>query len=117
MASADKSLHPEIIDDNQNTEPSSSCLNDPNYAIICVFLQKFGSLLKIEHPDFLRLQKMIENTDEGKAKQKQQQQQYQLQLQYTPTICYTCVYVSVGVALAYTLCRMCAVFRVRCAYS
>lgn len=88
MASADKSLHPVIIDDNQSTDPSSSCLNDPNYAIICDFLQKFGGLLKIEHPDFLRLQKMIENTDEGKAKQKQQQQpqqqqQYQLQLQYT----------------------------------
>lgn len=84
MASADKSLDPEIVDDNQNTD-ASSCLNDPNYAIICVFLQKFGGLLKIEHPDFLRLQKMIENTDEGKAKQKQQQQQqqYQLQLQYT----------------------------------
>lgn len=44
-----------------------SCLNDPNYAIVCVFLQKFGAQLKVEHPDFLRLQQMLENTDEGKA--------------------------------------------------
>lgn len=67
MASEDKSSDAANFDDNQPTDPSSSCLNDPNYAIICVFLQKFGGQLKIEHPNFLRLQKMIENTDEGKA--------------------------------------------------
>lgn len=49
------------------TVTTSSCLNDPNYAIICVFLEKFGAHLKIEHPDFLQLQKMIENTDEGRS--------------------------------------------------
>lgn len=49
------------------TATASSCLNDPNYAIICVFLEKFGAHLKIEHPDFLQLQKMIENTDEGRS--------------------------------------------------
>ncbi|XP_031624515.1 titin homolog isoform X2 [Contarinia nasturtii] len=64
MASVDKSLDAANIDDNAETDATSSCLNDPNYAIICVFLQKFGGQLKIEHPDFLRLQKMIENTDE-----------------------------------------------------
>lgn len=67
MASVDKSSDATNIDDYAATDSSSSCLNDPNYAIICVFLQKFGSQLKIEHPNFLRLQKMIENTDEGKA--------------------------------------------------
>lgn len=76
MASVDKSLDAANIDDNAETGATSSCLNDPNYAIICVFLQKFGGHLKIEHPDFLRLQKMIENTDEGKAIQLQQQQQH-----------------------------------------
>lgn len=45
---------------------TSSCLNDPNYGIVCVFLQKFAAQLKIEHPDFLQLQQMIENTDEGR---------------------------------------------------
>lgn len=67
MASVDKSSDATNIDDNAATDSSSSCLNDPNYAIICVFLQKFGGQLKIEHPDFIRLQKMIENSDEGKA--------------------------------------------------
>lgn len=118
MASADKSLHPEIVDDYQDA--SSSCLNDPNYAIICVFLQKFGSLLKIEHPDFLRLQKMIENTDEGKAKQKQQQHQLQLQhiLTSTPTRCVcVCVYMSVGESrwlIHYSL-AVCDILCARCA--
>lgn len=85
MASDDKSTEPTAIsDDNDAADETSSCLNDPNYAIICVFLQKFGSHLKIEHPDFMRLQKMIENTDEGKAiiytvyniQQQQQQKPY-----------------------------------------
>lgn len=71
MASVDKSSDAVNLDDNSATDATSSCLNDPNYAIICVFLQKFGVHLKIEHPDFLRLQKMIENTDEGKAIQLQ----------------------------------------------
>lgn len=68
MASVDKSSEPTNLDDKSVADAAQpSCLNDPNYAIICVFLQKFGGQLKIEHPNFLRLQKMIENTDEGKA--------------------------------------------------
>lgn len=69
MASVEQPTEQPAIaaDIKEPADPTSSCLNDPNYAIICVFLQKFGGHLKIEHPDFLRLQKMIENTDEGKA--------------------------------------------------
>lgn len=67
MASIDESSEAAVLDQNDAVKIAASCLNDPNYAIICVFLQKFGSQLKIEHPDFLRLQKMIEDTDEGKA--------------------------------------------------
>lgn len=102
MASVDKSLDAANRIENASLDASSSCLNDPNYAIICVFLQKFGGQLKIEHPDFLRLQKMIENTDEGKA------------IQYSSNnnninAIYT---LSVVVALAicvniHTRCRMC----------
>ena len=42
-----------------------SCLNDPNFAVICAFLQKFSTKLNIVYPNFNDLQKMIENTDEG----------------------------------------------------
>lgn len=55
---------PNAVDTDATVVPS--CLNDPNYAIICVFLQKFAVQLKIEHPDFVHLQQMIENTDEGR---------------------------------------------------
>lgn len=55
---------PNGLDADASATPS--CLNDPNYAIICVFLQKFAGQLKIEHPDFLQLQKMIENADDGR---------------------------------------------------
>lgn len=44
-----------------------SCLNDPNFAVICAFLQKFSTKLNIEYPNFNDLQKMIENTDEGES--------------------------------------------------
>lgn len=44
-----------------------SCLNDPNFAVVCAFLQKFSTKLNIEYPNFTDLQKMIENTDEGKS--------------------------------------------------
>lgn len=54
--------------DTTDASATSSCLNDPNYAIICVFLQKFGPLLNIAHPNFQELQQMIENTDEGNGR-------------------------------------------------
>lgn len=65
MASEEPTTEQPTTDVDTN-DVTSSCLNDPNYAIICVFLQKFGNHLKIEHPNFLQLQKMIEDTDEGK---------------------------------------------------
>lgn len=42
-----------------------SCLNDPNFAVICAFLQKFSTKLNIVYPNFNDLQKMIEDSDEG----------------------------------------------------
>lgn len=47
-------------------QDASSCLNDPNFAVICAFLQKFGTKLNIVYPNFHDLQQMIENTDEGR---------------------------------------------------
>lgn len=63
-----------IVDDktDENDTPAnpagSSCLTDPNFAVICEFLQKFALHLKIEHPDFAEMQKMIENSDEGRSR-------------------------------------------------
>lgn len=48
---------------------TQSCLSDPNFAVICAFLQKFSLQLNVQHPNFHDLQKMIEDTDEGKWKQ------------------------------------------------
>lgn len=41
-----------------------SCHGDPNFAIVCAFLQKFAGKLNITYPDFQELQLMLENTDE-----------------------------------------------------
>ncbi|XP_055385665.1 uncharacterized protein LOC129614806 [Condylostylus longicornis] len=42
----------------------SSCENDPNFAVICLFFDKFAKILNIAHPNIKRLQEMLENTEE-----------------------------------------------------
>lgn len=49
-----------MASDNEGT-----CVNDPNFAVICSFLSKFARLCGITHPNFVDLQHMIENTQEG----------------------------------------------------
>lgn len=48
------------------SEFDASCENDPNFAVICAFLEKFGKQCGLPSIDFLELQQMLENTDEGK---------------------------------------------------
>lgn len=42
------------------------CRDDPNYAVICSFLQHYADILKIINPTFKRLQEMIESKSDGK---------------------------------------------------
>ncbi|CAG9859563.1 unnamed protein product [Phyllotreta striolata] len=42
----------------------ASCENDPNFAVICAFLEKFGEQCDLPSVDFLDLQEMLENSDE-----------------------------------------------------
>lgn len=43
---------------------NDSCLNNPDFAIICSFLQKYANILDIVNPSFKELQKIFESTDE-----------------------------------------------------
>uniref|UniRef100_A0A1I8NYU6 PHD-type domain-containing protein n=1 Tax=Stomoxys calcitrans TaxID=35570 RepID=A0A1I8NYU6_STOCA len=40
------------------------CANDPNFAVICAFLQKFGGDLGLDLPNFKQLQEWLTKTDE-----------------------------------------------------
>lgn len=48
------------------SEFDASCENDPNFAVICAFMEKFGKQCGLPNIDFLELQQMLENSDEGK---------------------------------------------------
>lgn len=42
-----------------------ACVNDPNFAIICSFFNKFGKDCGVQCPNIKSLQMMLENTQEG----------------------------------------------------
>lgn len=43
-----------------------SCANDPDFAVICDFLQKFSKDLGLDLPNFKQLLDWLTKTDEGK---------------------------------------------------
>ncbi|XP_048526427.1 remodeling and spacing factor 1 isoform X3 [Dendroctonus ponderosae] len=46
------------------SEADASCEEDPNFAVICAFFEKFGQLIGITDVDFCELRSMLENTYE-----------------------------------------------------
>lgn len=55
-----------VISDLYNDGPSTYCNNNPNFATICSFIEHFGELLGIQNILFNELEKMIENSFNGK---------------------------------------------------
>jgi remodeling and spacing factor 1 len=47
------------------SDNEASCESDPNFAVICAFMEKFGVTCGLASIDFLELQEMLENTQEG----------------------------------------------------
>ncbi|XP_046422391.1 uncharacterized protein LOC124180689 [Neodiprion fabricii] len=46
------------------SDNEASCVSDPNFAVICSFLECFGKSCGIEYPDIALLQDMVENAQE-----------------------------------------------------
>lgn len=47
------------------SDNEASCASDPNFAVICSFLEKFGKSCGVDYPDINALQLMLENSQEG----------------------------------------------------
>jgi hypothetical protein len=45
---------------------NESCINDPDFAVVCSFFENFSSLCGVQAPSFLDLQQMLEDTQFSK---------------------------------------------------
>lgn len=52
-------------DDDSLTTTLHTCANDPDFAVICAFMQKFAKDLGLALPNFKHLQEWLTNNDEG----------------------------------------------------
>jgi len=52
-------------DDDALTTTLHTCANDPDFAVICAFMQKFAKDLGLALPNFKQLQEWLTNNDEG----------------------------------------------------
>lgn len=50
------------------SDNEACCESDPNFAVICGFLEKFGVTCGLANIDFIDLQYMLENSQEGNHK-------------------------------------------------
>lgn len=44
---------------------NEACVNDPNFAVICSFFNKFGKICGVQLPKVKDLQAMLEQSQEG----------------------------------------------------
>lgn len=56
---------PERSGGKMASDNEASCASDPNFAVICSFLECFGKPCGIVYPDIARLQEMLENIQDG----------------------------------------------------
>lgn len=69
MASSQLTLTsaPAADDDEAYDKTLRSCANEPDFAVICAFLQKFAHDLGVDMPNFKHLQDWLTRTDEGES--------------------------------------------------
>lgn len=60
-----EAISEECKDDDAMTSTHHTCANDPDFAVICAFLQKFAKDLGLNLPNFKNLQDWLTNNDEG----------------------------------------------------
>ena len=48
--------------------PAGACHKDPNFAVICSFIERYGEILGLPELSFIDLEKDLENSKQGRCK-------------------------------------------------